>query len=253
MASPKEGANKKMPVALVTGGASLLAEGIGRSLVADGWRLILADIDLPGARRVAKRLGSAASAAKLDVTNLAAVKKLMVKLVKELGAIDGLINAAGGLRNIGIPLKPFEKSNRKEWDKTIAVNLEGVLNCIHSVLPSMMKAKRGVIISMAASRGFRGQAEAAVQSGAKAGVIVFSQNLAAETGAYNIRINTLLPGHAQARWKKRPKDGGSRRPSPLGRATTAADVGNMVAYLMSEKGSHITGACLDVSGGTALH
>jgi 2-hydroxycyclohexanecarboxyl-CoA dehydrogenase len=246
---PPKKTSARSPVCLITGGASLLAEGIARALISDGWRVILADIDLKTARASAKKLGAAATAAKLDVTKLESVRRFVAKV----GALDGLVNGAGGQRGLGVAHKPFTESTPAEWEKIIGVNLDGVLNCIHAVLPAMMKAKRGSIVTLAASRGYRGQANAAVHSGAKGGVLVFCQNLAAEAGPYNVRINTLLPGHAPARWKKRPQSGGSRRPSPLGRATTAEDVGSMVAYLMSEKASHITGACLDVSGGTGLH
>jgi 3-oxoacyl-[acyl-carrier protein] reductase len=118
------------------------------------------------------------------------------------------------------------------------------------VLPSMIAAKRGAIVSIAASRGLRGGPQASIYSAAKAAIIVFSQSLAQEVGPYGIRVNTIAPGNAEARWKK-PEHSTER--SPLGHATTGDDVGHAVAFLVSDEASHITGSCLDVSGGTTLH
>ncbi len=78
---------------------------------------------------------------------------------------------------------------------------------------------------------------------------MFSQSLAQEVGRHGIRVNTIAPGNAEARWKK--PDAAAL--NPLGRATTGEDIGKAVAYLLSDDASHITGSCLDLSGGTALH
>jgi NAD(P)-dependent dehydrogenase (short-subunit alcohol dehydrogenase family) len=114
----------------------------------------------------------------------------------------------------------------------------------------MIAAKRGAIVSIAASRGLRGGPGASIYSAAKAAIIVFSQSLAQEVGRHGIRVNTIAPGNAQARWKK---DDPEASRSPLGRATSGDDVGRAVAFLLSDDAAHITGSCLDVSGGTTLH
>ena len=113
----------------------------------------------------------------------------------------------------------------------------------------MIAAGRGNIVSISAGRGLRGGPGAAVYSAAKAAVIVFTQSLAQEVGPHGIRANTVVPGNAVAHWKA---DTDAPR-SPLGRNTTGEDVGKAVAFLLSDRASHITGSCLDVSGGTALH
>jgi len=96
----------------------------------------------------------------------------------------------------------------------------------------------------------RGGAQASIYSAAKAAIIVFSQALAQEVGPHGIRVNTIAPGDAEARWKTSDPDAAR---SPLGRATSGDDVGRAVAFLLSEDAAHITGSCLDVSGGTMLH
>src|SRR5262249_53600666 len=157
---------------------------------------------------------------------------------------------AGGMGGLGNAKSSFPQMTPALWNRILEVNLQSVLHCCHAVLPSMLAAKRGAIVSIAASRGLRGGPQASIYSAAKAAIIVFSQSLAQEVGPYGIRVNTIAPGNAEARWKK-PEHSTER--SPLGHATTGDDVGHAVAFLVSDEASHITGSCLDVSGGTTLH
>src|SRR4051812_20787520 len=98
-----------MPTALITGGAGLLGEGAAPALVEDGWKVVLADINLEGAQKVAKDVGGAkaASAVKLDVVDIGAVRKVVDKVVADHGSIEGLVNCAGGFRGLGIPWRNF--------------------------------------------------------------------------------------------------------------------------------------------------
>jgi NAD(P)-dependent dehydrogenase (short-subunit alcohol dehydrogenase family) len=105
-----------------------------------------------------------------------------------------------------------------------------------------------MIVGIAASCGPHSGPQASIYSAAKAAIIVFSQSLAQEVDPHGIRVNSIAPGNAEARWKK-PEP----VRSPLGRATTGDDIGRAVAFLLSDDASHITGRCLDLSGGTTLH
>lgn len=242
-----------MPFAMITGGASLMGEGIAQSLVARGWQVALTDIDIPTMTGVAKRLGNGVVAAEpLDVTDLGAVKTCVASLAARHGAIAGLVTLAGGNSRIGVPAVPFAETRPEHWDKSINVNLKGVLNCCHVVLPLMKEARKGSVVAMSAARGLRGGPNAALYSATKAGIILFVQAVSSEVAPFGVRINSIVPGSAEARWRE--ADG---RPaldhSPLGRPTNQRDIGEGVAFLMSDEASHITGSCLDVSGGTALH
>jgi NAD(P)-dependent dehydrogenase (short-subunit alcohol dehydrogenase family) len=236
-----------MPIALVTGGGSAIGEGITRCLVGRGWTVAVTDINLDLARQSAAAAG-APQALQLDATDGAQVRQTVQQLITSHGHIDALVNAAGGMRGLGIPKTNFADMTPALWTRILDVNFQSVLYCCHAVLPAMIAARRGAIVSIAASRGLRGGAQASIYSAAKAAIIVFSQALAQEVGPLGIRVNTIAPGNAQARWKT---SGGSD--SPLGRPTSAEDVGKAVAFLLSEDASHITGSCLDVSGGTTLH
>jgi NAD(P)-dependent dehydrogenase (short-subunit alcohol dehydrogenase family) len=239
-----------MPLALITGGGSAIGEGIVRCLTARGWSTAVTDINLDLARQVASVAGGAprAEALELDATDKAAIQATVRKLLDAHARIDALVNVAGGMRGLGIPKMNFVDLTPETWTRIIDVNLQSVLLCTHAVLPGMIAAKRGAIVSIAASRGLRGGPQASIYSAAKAAIIVFSQSLAQEVGPFGIRVNTIAPGNAQARWKK-----AEEARSPLGRQTSGEDVGKAVAFLLSDDAAHITGSCLDVSGGTTLH
>lgn len=240
-----------MPLALITGGASLICEGVALSLARDGWDLAITDLNLEGAKAVAARVPKSVSAEThaLDARKIGDVEALVSDLIQRHGAINGLVNGAGGARGIGFQRKPFVETSQDEWESLLNSNLNTVLNVTRTVLPGMIAAKRGAIVSIAASRGLRGGPGASIYSAAKAGIIVFTQAIAQEVGKHGVRVNSIAPGNAEARWKNDDADARS----PLGRNTNAQDVGDAVAFLLSDRAQHMTGACLDISGGTALH
>jgi NAD(P)-dependent dehydrogenase (short-subunit alcohol dehydrogenase family) len=241
-----------MATALITGAASLMGEGIARCLTARGWDLVLTDINEAGLRSVANNLPKVdrLETALMDVTDRAHVSAVVQEAAARCGAIDSLVNCAGGLRGLGLKPKPLAETPPEEWRRVINVNLKGTLNVVHAILPVMKRQRHGAIVLMAASRGLRGGKNAAHYSAAKAGLIVFAQTMVLECAEYGVRINTIAPGNADARWKS-PDDGST--PAPLGRPTSAEDIGKAVAWLLSEDAAHVTGACIDVSGGTTLH
>src|SRR6266446_4251238 len=210
-----------MPLAFLTGGGSAIGEGITRCLVAHGWTVAVTDINLDLARRVAAAAGGApkTEALPLDATDCASVKETVRELLARHGCIDALVNGAGGMRGLGIPKANFADMTPEVWRRILDVNFQSVLHCSHAVLPSMIAAKRGAIVSIAASRGLRGGPQASIYSAAKAAIIVFSQSLAQEVGPFGIRVNTIAPGNAQARWKTSEAGG-----NPLGRPTSGEDV-----------------------------
>ena len=239
-----------MPLALITGGGSAIGEGIACCLFARGFTVAVTDIDLERARQSAAAAGGPphALALGLDATDRKQIDSIVAQLAAEHGGIDALVNVAGGMRGLGIAKSDFVDMTPALWTRLLDVNLSSVLHCTHAVLPPMIATRRGSIVSIAASRGLRGGPQASIYSAAKAAIIVFSQSLAQEVGRFGVRVNTVAPGNAQAHWKP---PAASR--SPLGRDTSGEDVGKAVAFLLSEDAAHITGACLDVSGGTALH
>jgi NAD(P)-dependent dehydrogenase (short-subunit alcohol dehydrogenase family) len=212
---------------------------------------VVTDINLAGAQQVVSVCSGSgtAEAMHLDARDPEQVHQVVTAVLQKYGSIDGLLNAAGGARGIGFAKKPFAEMDREYWTGMFNANLNSMLNVTHAVLQHMIRQKSGVIVSIAAGRGLKGGRDASIYSAAKAAIIVFTQSVAQEVGKHNVRINTIVPGNADARWKKP----GDEARSPLGRNTSAEDVGKAVAFLLSDEASHITGSCLDISGGTSLH
>jgi 2-hydroxycyclohexanecarboxyl-CoA dehydrogenase len=244
-----------MPVAMTTGGASWFSRGTAHLLIEDGWKIVLSDINEKALDEVVGALGRPAqvSSRRLDVTDLAAVKAFADRIAAENGTIDALVNVAGGSNYLGLGRHPFHEMDPAHWDLILRPNLYGVLNCCYAVLPHMIKARKGVIVSVSSGMGLKGKERMTTYSAAKAAIIAFSQSLCQEVGRYGIRVNTIAPGSAESRWQPDLTPAGDQRASPLGRRTSAEDVAHAIAFLVSERASHISGSCLDLSGGTSLH
>lgn len=236
---------------LITGAGSLIGEAIAQCLVQEGWRVIVTDVDMAKANLVADTLPDPdrVEVQRLDVTDPEEVESVFANIHRRSGSLGALVNAAGGGRGVGIMPRDFVDFTPEQRDRMLSLNLIGVLHCCRAALPPMIAAGRGGIVSITAARGLRGGPRASLYSAAKAGVIAFTQSLAQEVGPQGIRVNTVAPGNTAARWKTDP---GPVR-SPLGVPTTPLDVGNAVAFLLSGAAAHVTGSCVDVSGGTALH
>jgi 3-oxoacyl-[acyl-carrier protein] reductase len=256
-----------MPVAFITGGAGAIGRASARALARDGWRVVLADIDGDELERVAADIGAAvAGTFILDVTDYDAVHSAIEQAAAANGGVDGLVTAAGGLRYIaGAKDAPFTETAPESWDKLIEVHLDAVYHACHAALPFLYRKQTGAIVNIASGAGLRGgppqtrQKNASVYSAAKAGVIALTQSIAQEAGPQGVRANSVAPGRVESRTKSweemermQREEGGARLP-PLGRYGRAAEVGDAVAFLMSDRARYITGACLDVTGGMRLH
>src|SRR4051812_16375964 len=129
-----------MPLAFLTGGGSLIGEGVTCALVARGWQVAVTDINLDLARKVSLAAGGLphAEAHTLDATDRAQVDATVKDLIKRHGAIDALVNAAGGMRGLGIQKADFADTTPEVWDRILTANLRSMLNCTHAVLPAMI-------------------------------------------------------------------------------------------------------------------
>jgi NADP-dependent 3-hydroxy acid dehydrogenase YdfG len=180
----------KDKVVVITGASSGLGEAATRRLARDGARLVL------GARRL-ERLLAVAEALSLgqdavvqtDVTKFDEVKHLVDHAVKLHGRIDVIINNAGLM-----PHSPLERCKVKDWDRTIDVNLKGVLYGIGAVLPYMKEQQSGHIINVSSVAGHKVGPGGAVYAATKHGVRVISEGLRQEVKPYNIRTTIISPG-----------------------------------------------------------
>ena len=243
-------------VAIVTGGGGSIGSAVARRLSKSGCTVAVLDINREGAEKVGKELGTSAIYAPCNVAELDETKRAMDDMESRLGEIEILINAAGGSQGLGFSLKPYWEVGIEERETVLQANLYGTLNTCYAVLPRMIKRKRGKIVNITSGMGLKGGAGFATYSAAKGGLVTFTQALAVEAGPYGVRVNCITPGPVQSAWRVHEKPEDRKKAEariPLGRRTSPEDVAAAVAFLVSEEASHVTGACIDVSGGVDLH
>jgi 2-hydroxycyclohexanecarboxyl-CoA dehydrogenase len=224
-----------------------------------GWAVGILDLDGASAAAVAVEIaetGGAAAGAAADVTQPATVQAGIAAIERELGPVEALVNNAGW-----DVLARFVEGPPELWDRVIAVNLKGVLNATHAVLPGMIARGRGRIVSISSDAGRVGSSGEAVYSACKAGVIGFSKALAREVARAGITVNCVCPGPTETALLAAVMAGeqgekvlaGMRRTIPLGRLGLPEDVAPAVVYLLSDGAAYVTGQVLSVSGGLTMH
>ncbi|MET0852499.1 MAG: SDR family NAD(P)-dependent oxidoreductase, partial [Candidatus Rokuibacteriota bacterium] len=177
----------KGQAALVTGGGQGIGRGIVLALAAAGADVAVLDVNPAAAAATAALVdgsGGHGLALEADVTDLGAVETAVDAAVRALGRLDVLVNNAGWTPN-----EPFVDSAPETWQKIVAVNYTGVLNCTRAALSVMVPAGRGRIVSIASDAARVGTPREAVYAGAKAAVIGFSKALAAEVARHGITVN----------------------------------------------------------------
>jgi 2-hydroxycyclohexanecarboxyl-CoA dehydrogenase len=237
--------------ALVTGGASGIGAAIARRLAAEGADVTIGDLNLDGATEVAGEVSGLAIS--LDVTDLGSAQAA----VESAGApIDILVNNAG-TDEFGF----FAQTTPEQWERVIAVNLNGVLNCTYAALPGMQEAGYGRIVNIASEAGRVGSKGSAVYSAAKGGVIAFTKVMAREGARFGITANAIAPGPIETPLLMRAKELGEvgekivetmKAGTQLRRLGRPEEVAAAVAFLASDDASYVTGETLGVSGGLGM-
>ena len=237
--------------ALVTGGASGIGAAIARRLAAEGAEVTVGDLNLEGAAEVAGEISGLAI--ELDVTDLGSAQAA----VESAGSpIDILVNNAG-TDEFGF----FAQTTPEMWERVIAVNLTGVLNCSFAALPGMQEAGYGRMVNIASEAGRVGSKGSAVYSAAKGGVIAFTKVMAREGARFGITANAIAPGPIETPLLMRALELGEvgekivetmKRGTQLRRLGQPDEVAAAVAFLASDDASYVTGETLGVSGGLGM-
>jgi 2-hydroxycyclohexanecarboxyl-CoA dehydrogenase len=248
---------------VVTGGASNIGRAIVHGFAREGARVLIADLDEPRAARTAAESPGRVEVCATDVTSWESTTAMAIAAVERLGAIDVLVNCAGWTVD-----RLFVEKPREEWEKEIAVDMWGFINCTRAVLDHMIERRQGRIVSISSDAGRVGEWREAVYSGAKAGVIAMTKAIAKEVGRHGITLNVVCPGFVPGARETSGEasmwagDQGAQftpqvlekvaRSYPLRRLGAPEDVAPAVLFLASDQASYITGQTLSVNGGYSM-
>lgn len=241
-------------VAIVTGAARGIGEGIALKLAAQGAHIAFTYVSDSSAQKAAaleeklKALGIKAKAYQTNAGEYAACEVFVNDVVKEFGSVDICVNNAGISKdNLLLRLSP------EQWDEVINTNLKSVYNMTKQVIRPMMKARSGSIINMSSIVGITGNAGQASYAASKAGIIGFTKSVAKELGSRNVRCNAIAPGFVETDMTHYLKEGDAGKSFlnniPLGRFGTTEEIANTTLYLASPLSSYVTGQVISVCGG----
>ncbi|HYB74836.1 MAG TPA: glucose 1-dehydrogenase [Candidatus Sulfotelmatobacter sp.] len=259
-------------VAMVTGGGSGIGRGIALCMAREGADVVIPDVNVAGAKAVAREIqdmGRRAVALKTDVTSEKSVGGMVAKTLKAFGRIDILVNNAGIQAPPGMP---FTRNAAADWDQVYAVNVKGIFIVTKAVAESMIKHQYGKIVNIASIAGQLPSPTSPPYSVSKAGAIVLTKMTARDLAPHNINVNAICPGflwtpfwHVLSKEIRRVDPGYAKMNdrevfearlkavTPLKREQTPDDIGWAAVFLCSEEARNITGQSLNVDGGVYMH
>lgn len=232
----------KGKVILITGGASGIGLAAAEVAAASGAHVICADV------AQSQAMPSGCEFQALDVTDWEMTRALVEKILAQHGAVDGLVTSAG-ISRVG----NLQEMTLQEWEQVLQVNLTGTMLSARAVAAHMKQRKQGSIVAIASINGILGNPSNLAYCTSKGAVIQMVRSLAADLGPHGVRINAISPGliHTPmtAGLDQSPAYNGFVKQHLLHRAGQAREVGNAVAFLLSDMASFITGTNIPVDGG----
>jgi len=241
--------------AIVTGGASGFGAGIVRRFIAEGARVVIADINGSAADSLALELGESALGTQADVADADDVAMLVESAVEFGGGVDILVNNAG----IGHKPQPLDGLSEESFDQIFNVNMKSVYWTAKQVVPIMKKAGAGAILNIASTGGVSPRPNLTWYNASKGWVITATRGMAIELAASGVRVNALNPVAGETPLLKTfmGEDTPEVRAKflasiPIGRFSTPDDMGAAACFLCSDDASMITGVALDVDGGRCI-
>jgi len=243
----------KDEIVLVTGSARGIGREIASAFAKEGAIAIISDINAESCQKTTQELtaqGLKADAMTCDVTKLSSVEEMVNKILDKYNRIDILVNNAGITKD-----NLFLRMREEEWDAVLTVNLKGTFNCCKAVAKSMLKARKGKIISIASVIGILGNIGQANYAASKAGIIGLTKSLAREFASRNINVNAIAPGYIKTDMTDQLKEETRQQilqNIPLARMGLPEDVAGVCLFLGSKEANYLTGQTIKVDGGMAI-
>jgi NAD(P)-dependent dehydrogenase (short-subunit alcohol dehydrogenase family) len=231
---------------LVTGAASGIGRATAVRVVAEGARVLAADVQQDPLDALARELGPQCATRVCDVSDPASARATVAAAVERFGALDVLVNAAGILRTAHTHEETLEA-----WSRVIAVNLTGTFLMCQAAIPHLL-ARRGSIVNLSSTAALRAHAWTAAYSASKGGVLALTNELAVEYGEQGLRANAVCPGgittpiHQAFQVPEGANQKLVRRIMPLTGFAEPDEVAATIAFLASDEAVHITGSMIRV-------
>lgn len=252
-------------VAVVTGGSDGIGKAAATALAAEGAQVVIcarrADVLEQAAAEITTKTGGTVAAIVADVTKADQVQRLIEETISRFGRLDILVNNAGTSS-----AHPFEEASDDIWEADIQLKLMGAIHCIRAAIPHMKAQRSGRIINITTPGGKAPGPRSVPTSVTRAAGIALTKALSKEYAADNILVNTvcvglLKSGQHRRRWERTRAENPDLtldafyeqmgKNVPLGRVGEAHEVGDVIAFLASERASYITGSSITVDGGTS--
>lgn len=238
-------------IAIVTGAAQGIGKAVAERMIREGASVAVVDIDLDLAESVAKAAGNRAAAFRCDVGKPAEVEQLVKDVVARFGKVDILVNNAAICPRISI-----EDMTEERFDQMMNVNLKSVFFLSRAAAEAMKPQKWGRIVNLSSTAGrVGGIFNATVYGATKAGVLSITKSMARHYAPYNILVNAVAPGAVETRlitMMSQESIDNTIQAGPLKRLADPSEIANVITYLCSEEASWMTGATVDVNGGTLM-
>ncbi len=238
-------------VAVITGGAGGIGAATAAILREDGWRVVIADVDLGRAQAEARRI--AAFACQIDIADKQSVDQAAAWVEREVGACGALVACAAHLEN---PHRPDDQ-DIAEFDRIVATNVRGTFLTLTAFGTGMLRRGHGSIVTIGSITAFNSSPLVAYGP-SKSAVLAMTRDFAGAWGRKGIRVNCVCPGPTRTPAVEASYARGERDPNLMTAQTALChlvdprDVGHAVAFLLSERARSITGAVLPVDAGTLV-
>ena len=241
--------------AIVTGGASGFGAGITRKFVAEGARVVIADLNTELADTLATELGAAVKVCTTNVADAKDVGAMTQAALAHGGRIDILVNNAG-VSHMPMPLDDVSEA---DFDRVMNVNVKSVYLTAQAIVPLMKAQKSGAILNVASTAAVSPRPRLSWYNASKGWMTTATKAMAVELAPEGVRVNAINPVAGETPLLKTfmGEDTPEMRAKflstiPIGRFSTPEDMGNAACYLCSDEASMITGVCMEVDGGRCI-